>query len=75
MYPSCRNAVLALPILALMSASVPSCLSMILSKWVTIGTWNVSTMHEIEKTAQIVAEMKNYNLTLLRISETRWTQS
>lgn len=48
---------------------------MILSKWVTIGTWNVSTMHEIEKTAQIVAEMKNYNLTLLRISETRWTQS
>ena len=40
-----------------------------------VATWNVRTMHEAGKTAQVAAEMRNYQLALLRISETRWTQS
>ena len=32
-------------------------------------------MYETGKTAQIAAEMERYHLTLLGISETRWTQS
>ncbi|MGL5901241.1 MAG: reverse transcriptase domain-containing protein [Cetobacterium sp.] len=40
-----------------------------------IGTWNVRTMYETGKTYQVATEMKNYNLTLLGVSETRWTQS
>ena len=32
-------------------------------------------MYQTGKTAQVAAEMKNYNLALLGISETRWTQS
>ena len=42
---------------------------------INVGTWNVRTMFETGKTAQVAAEMKNYNLTLLGISETRWIQS
>lgn len=38
-----------------------------------IGTWNVRTMYE--KMAQVAAEMKNNNLIILGISETRWTQA
>jgi hypothetical protein len=30
-------------------------------------------MYEMGKAAQIAAEMKNYNLTILGISEARWT--
>ncbi len=41
----------------------------------SIGTWNVKTMYQMGKTAQIVAEMQNYNISLLGISETRWIQS
>lgn len=41
---------------------------------INIGTWNVRTMDEAGKTAQIAAEMKYYNLTLLGIRETRWIQ-
>ncbi|KAK4471060.1 hypothetical protein MN116_000571 [Schistosoma mekongi] len=40
-----------------------------------IGTWNVRTMWESGKTNQIAAEMKRYNLTILGISETHWTQA
>ena len=40
-----------------------------------IGTWNVRTMYESGKTAQIATEMRNYNLTILGISEARWTGS
>jgi hypothetical protein len=32
-------------------------------------------MYEAGETAQIVAEMRNYNLALFGISETRWIQS
>ena len=42
---------------------------------INIGTWNVRTTFETGKTAQVAAEMKNYNLTLIEISETRWIQS
>lgn len=38
----------------------------------TIGTWNVRTMHETGKCVQVATEMRNYNLTLLGISEARW---
>lgn len=40
-----------------------------------IGTWNIRTMYETGKTKQVAAEMKNNNLILLGISETRWTQA
>ena len=32
-------------------------------------------MYNIERTAQIATEMRNYNLTILKLSETRWTQT
>ena len=35
---------------------------------ITVGTWNVRTMFEAGKTAQVAAEMSNYNLTDLEIS-------
>ena len=38
-----------------------------------IGTWNVRTMNESTKTAQIVREMTSYNLGILGIAECRWT--
>ncbi|KAL3872739.1 hypothetical protein ACJMK2_035943 [Sinanodonta woodiana] len=41
----------------------------------TIGTWNVRTMYETGKSAQVAAEMRRYNLTILGISEARWTGS
>jgi len=31
-------------------------------------------MYQTVKTAQVTAEMNNYNLALLGISDTRWTQ-
>lgn len=42
---------------------------------INIGTWSVRTMYEAGKTAHIAAEMRNCNLTLLGISETKWIQS
>ncbi|KAK7097079.1 hypothetical protein V1264_004109 [Littorina saxatilis] len=41
----------------------------------TLGTWNVRTMFETGKTAQVAAEMRNYNLSILGISKSRWTGS
>ncbi|KAK6983110.1 hypothetical protein BgiMline_018533 [Biomphalaria glabrata] len=41
----------------------------------TIGTWNVRTMYETGKTAQVAAEMKRYNLYILGTSESTWTGS
>ena len=38
-----------------------------------IGAWNVRTMYETSKTAQVVKEMDLYNLDMLGISECRWT--
>ena len=37
----------------------------------TIGTWNVRTMFEAGKTAQVATEMNKYNLAILGISESR----
>ncbi|KAI0214832.1 hypothetical protein LSAT2_033165, partial [Lamellibrachia satsuma] len=44
-------------------------------KKLNIGTWNVRTMYEAGKTAQVAAEMRRFNLALLGLCETRWTQS
>ena len=38
-----------------------------------IGTWNVRTMNESTKIAQIVREMTSYNIGILGIAECRWT--
>ena len=40
-----------------------------------IGTWNVRTMYETGKTAQVAAEMRRYHLAVLGLCETRWLQS
>ncbi|KAI0214697.1 hypothetical protein LSAT2_000182, partial [Lamellibrachia satsuma] len=45
------------------------------SRNITIGSWNVRTLYQTGKTAQVAAEMRNYNLALLGVSETRWTQT
>ena len=39
------------------------------------GFWNVSTMYEQGKMAQVVVEMKRYKLDILGVSESRWTRS
>jgi hypothetical protein len=39
----------------------------------TIGCWNVRTMHETRKQAQVISEMRAYKLHLIGISECRWT--
>ena len=36
-----------------------------------IGCWNVRTMYEIGKSAQVAREMKNYRIGILSISEIR----
>ena len=40
-----------------------------------IGAWNVRTMYEAGKTAQVAAEMRNYNIALLGLSEIRWLKA
>ena len=40
---------------------------------VRIGAWNVRTMYEPAKTAQVTSEMERYNIDILGISECRWT--
>ncbi|VDP43122.1 unnamed protein product [Schistosoma margrebowiei] len=39
-----------------------------------LGTWNVRTMCDTGIAFQIAAEMRRYNLEVLGISETHWTQ-
>ena len=39
-----------------------------------IGFWNVRTMYELGRMAQVIAEMKRYKLDILGISESRWTK-
>ncbi|VDO68166.1 unnamed protein product [Schistosoma margrebowiei] len=39
-----------------------------------LGTWNVRTMWDTVRAFQIAAEMRRYNLEVLGISETYWTQ-
>ena len=38
-----------------------------------IGFWNVGTMYENGKLAQVTTEMRRYNLHVLGVSESRWT--
>jgi len=40
-----------------------------------IGFWNVRTMYDTGKLAQVTSEMRRYNLDILGISESRWTES
>ena len=40
-----------------------------------IGTWDVRTMFEANEAAQIARERRAYNITVLGLCETRWTQS
>ena len=40
-----------------------------------IGCWNVRTMHQVGKTEQVLQEMHNYNLSILGVTEARWTDS
>ncbi|XP_061188858.1 uncharacterized protein LOC133197034 [Saccostrea echinata] len=42
---------------------------------IKIGFWNVRTMYAIGKLAQVTAEMRRYNLHVLGVSESRWTDS
>ena len=39
---------------------------------VKIGQWNVRTMYETGKCAQVVSEMQRFNLDILGVSEMRW---
>ncbi|VDO60329.1 unnamed protein product [Schistosoma margrebowiei] len=39
-----------------------------------LSTWNVRTMWETGRVFQIASEMRRYNLEVLVISETHWTQ-
>ena len=39
-----------------------------------LGSWNVRTMYEAGKTAQVIKEMQRYRLDILGISETHWSQ-
>ena len=41
----------------------------------SIGAWNVRTMNEASKLAQVIREMKRYRLDILGVSECRWTGS
>ena len=45
------------------------------NKSLRIASWNVRTMYEAGKCAQITMEMKRYRLHIRGVSETRWIQS
>ena len=38
-----------------------------------IGCWNVRTMYSIGKTAQVTSEMQRYRISILGVSECRWS--
>ena len=40
-----------------------------------LGTWNIRTMNETGKAAQISAEVTTYKLLVLGVCETRWIES
>ena len=42
---------------------------------IKVGAWNVRTMYETSKSAQVTKEMKRFNIDILGISECRWTGS
>ena len=45
------------------------------NKALRIASWNVRTMYETGKSAQVCTEMKRYRLHVLGLSETHWIQS
>ena len=44
-------------------------------KSLRIASWNVRTLYQAGKTAQLTMELKRYRLHILGVSETHWTQS
>ena len=40
-----------------------------------IGFWNVCSMYETGKLAQVTSDMQRYLLHMLRVSENRWTEA
>lgn len=42
---------------------------------IKIATWNIRTLYEVGRTAQVAQEMRNYNIPLLGLCETRWLQA
>ena len=42
---------------------------------IRLGHWNVRTMYETGKLAQVTSEMRRFNLHVLGVSESRWTGS
>jgi hypothetical protein len=45
------------------------------NKQLNIGCWNVRTLFQTGKLAQVIKEFESYNISLLGISEARWTGS
>ena len=43
-----------------------------MKQWTRVGFWNVQTMWETGKLAQVEEEMSKYKLSILGISEARW---
>nr|XP_034334819.1 craniofacial development protein 2-like [Crassostrea gigas] len=39
-----------------------------------IGTWNIRTLYEVGKAAQVAKEMARYNIKILGLSEVRWNE-
>ncbi|XP_065941348.1 craniofacial development protein 2-like [Magallana gigas] len=39
-----------------------------------IGTWNIRTLYEVGKAAQVAKEMTRYNIKVLGLSEVRWNE-
>lgn len=42
---------------------------------IRLPCWNVHTMHQTGKLAQVVKKMDRYNMVIIRKSEARWTGS
>ena len=57
---------------SLREASAPTILLTTKTK-TRIGTWNIQTLYEAGKSAQVCSEMQRYNLKILGLCETRWT--
>ena len=57
---------------SLREASVPTTLLTTKSR-TRIGTWNIRTLYETGRSAQVCREMHRYNLKILGLCETRWT--
>ncbi|XP_052218101.1 craniofacial development protein 2-like [Dreissena polymorpha] len=44
-------------------------------RWIRVGCWTVRTLYQTGKLAQVVSELNRYNLTLMGVTEARWTDS